>query len=130
MSTPATPRGSAVSAFVFDLIALLVFAFLARLAHDDGAGFSISRWLDTAWPFLLGGVIVWGVLWFSALGNRTGYEARTAIPVWLTSVIVGLAIWGLRHGAVPHWSFMLVATVMSALLLFGWRLIARVVASR
>ena len=78
MSTPATPRGSAVSAFVFDLIALLVFAFLARLAHDDGAGFSISRWLDT----------------------------------------------------VPHWSFMLVATVMSALLLFGWRLIARVVASR
>ena len=35
-----------------------------------------------------------------------------------------MALWMLVNGRLPHWSFLIVATVMSALLLFGWRAIA------
>lgn len=117
-------QGSAASAFLIDLIALLAFALFARLAHDDGSGFGIGRWLDTAWPFMVGTVIAWAGLWFAVLRDRSGYELSVGVPVWLVSVVVGLVIWGIRHAAIPHWSFIIVASVTSAILLFGWRGIA------
>ncbi|HJD49425.1 MAG TPA: DUF3054 domain-containing protein [Candidatus Corynebacterium intestinavium] len=121
-STTAPTSGALAPAL--DLLALLIFALLARLAHDDGSGFSVLRWLDTAWPFMLGAVIVWGIL--LAAGTRAAGQAlRTGVVVWLGSLIVGLGIWAIRNAAIPHWSFILVATLMSALLLFGWRGIAR-----
>lgn len=121
-STTAPTSGALAPAL--DLLALLIFALLARLAHDDGSGFSVLRWLDTAWPFMLGAVIVWGIL--LAAGTRAAGQAlRTGVVVWLGSLIVGLGIWAIRNAAIPHWSFILVATLMSALLLFGWRGIAQ-----
>lgn len=123
--SPATtaPNSGALSP-ALDLLALLIFALLARLAHDDGSGFSVLRWMDTAWPFMLGAVIVWGIL--LAAGTRAAGQAlRTGAVVWLGSLIVGLGIWAIRNAAIPHWSFILVATLMSALLLFGWRGIAQ-----
>lgn len=124
-SAPATPAPtSSALAPALDLLALLIFALLARLAHDDGSGFSVLRWLDTAWPFMLGAAIVWGIL--LATGTRaTGRALRTGVFVWLGSLVVGLGIWAIRNAAIPHWSFILVATLMSALLLFGWRGIAQ-----
>lgn len=124
-SAPATPAPtSSALAPALDLLALLIFALLARLAHDDGSGFSVLRWLDTAWPFMLGAAIVWGIL--LATGARaTGRALRTGVFVWLGSLVVGLGIWAIRNAAIPHWSFILVATLMSALLLFGWRGIAQ-----
>lgn len=124
-SSPATPAPtSSALAPALDLLALLIFALLARLAHDDGSGFSVLRWLDTAWPFMLGAAIVWGIL--LATGARaTGRALRTGVFVWLGSLVVGLGIWAIRNAAIPHWSFILVATLMSALLLFGWRGIAQ-----
>ena len=44
--------------------------------------------------------------------------------IWVITVVTGLVIWGLRNQAVPHWSFVIVATVMSALLMLGWRVVA------
>ena len=121
-STTAPTSGALAPAL--DLLALLIFALLARLAHDDGSGFSVLHWLDTAWPFMLGAVIVWGIL--LAAGTRAAGQAlRTGVFVWLGSLIVGLGIWAIRNAAIPHWSFILVATLMSALLLFGWRGIAQ-----
>lgn len=120
-AAPATTAPtSGTRAPVLDLLALLIFALLARLAHDDGSGFSVLRWLDTAWPFMLGAAIVWGIL-LATSTRAVGQPLRTGVFVWLGSLVVGLGIWGIRHAAIPHWSFILVATVMSALLLFGWR---------
>ena len=47
--------------------------------------------------------------------------------VWVLAVVTGLGIWWARHATVPHWSFIIVASVTSALLLFGWRLVVRFV---
>ena len=47
--------------------------------------------------------------------------------MWLATAITGLGIWALRNGEMPHWSFIIVATVMSGLLLLGTRLVAKMV---
>ena len=49
--------------------------------------------------------------------------AFLAAAVVLT-VVTGLVVWGIRNQAIPHWSFILVATSVSALLMLGWRAIA------
>ncbi|AZA10536.1 DUF3054 domain-containing protein [Corynebacterium gerontici] len=89
-----------------DLLAVFIFAILARLAHG---GLSVVEVLNTFWPFAIGAII----------GNVVAHGR--GVPVWLSTVICGLGIWGVRHDAFPHWSFILVASVMSAILLLGWR---------
>lgn len=101
--------------FVFDIVAVFVFAVLARMAHG---GLGVVAILDTFWPFAIGTLIAW-----IFIRNRAANALNNGAVVWITTVICGLGIWAVRNGGVPHWSFILVASVMSALLLFGWRLI-------
>ncbi|GAA4789981.1 DUF3054 domain-containing protein [Corynebacterium canis] len=101
-----------------DLLAIAIFGLLARAAHQTpDMPFTFLGWLDTTWPFALGVLLAHALLRVASL--------RRAVVVWLTTVIVGLGIWGIRHQAFPHWSFIIVASSMSALLLFGWRGIAK-----
>ena len=121
---------SPVSALVADGIAIAVFALLARIAHNTPEmPLSFVGWLDTTWPFLLGVALAWALLWFGVLpqlrNGGSGHDMASGVVVWIFAVVVGLLVWGLRHGQVPHWSFMLVATIMSAILLLGWRGILR-----
>ncbi|OFM59863.1 hypothetical protein HMPREF2678_05120 [Corynebacterium sp. HMSC058E07] len=130
---PGKTQRSPVMALSFDVLAVLLFALLARIAHNTPEmPLSFTGWLDTSWPFPIGVAIVWALLWIGVVRPRksaqvtgadgfSGFEFSTGAMVWITNVIVGLGIWGIRHGEVPHWSFMIVATVMSGLLLFGWR---------
>ncbi|WP_323374322.1 DUF3054 domain-containing protein [Corynebacterium pygosceleis] len=125
--TPTSPtafiagRRRALSA---DLTAILLFALLARLAHrGDGLEFSVGGWLATAWPFLAGVLLAYVIL---AVKHREPLPVNPGgITVWLVALVTGLTIWGIGHNSIPHWSFMIVAGVMSALLLLGWRTLAR-----
>jgi hypothetical protein len=108
--------------FAFDIIAVFVFAVLARMAHG-GLGF--LHILDTFWPFAIGTLIAW-----LFIRNRVANAYGSAAVVWVTTVICGLGIWAIRHDEFPHWSFIMVASVMSALLLFGWRLVYNKVANK
>ncbi|QYH20518.1 DUF3054 domain-containing protein [Corynebacterium aquatimens] len=102
------------SAIAADYVAIAVFALLARAAHrSDDMPFTFTGWLSTLWPFALGVTLGWLIV----RQNKGGI-------IWAVTVITGLVIWGLRNQAVPHWSFVIVATVMSALLMLGWRAIA------
>lgn len=98
-----------------DLIAVLLFAILARAAHG---GMSILAILDTFWPFALGTLV--GAAFIKHL-NLYGPSSMGGTVSWVTTVVAGLGIWAIRNGEIPHWSFILVATLTSALLLFGWR---------
>lgn len=117
-----TGRRRALSA---DLTAILLFALLARLAHrGDGLEFSISGWLATAWPFLVGVLLAYGIL---SVKHREPLPINPGgITVWLVTLVTGIAIWGVSHTAIPHWSFMIVAGLMSGLLLLGWRVFGTV----
>lgn len=100
-----------------DVVAVLVFALLARLAHS---GLTLATWIETAWPFLCGTVIGWFML---AVRSRLSdaHLLSNGLIVWICTALTGLVLWGVRHGEVPHWSFIMVAGLMSGLLLLGWR---------
>ncbi|WJZ01218.1 hypothetical protein CHAN_13175 [Corynebacterium hansenii] len=117
---------SVTRTIAMDFFAIFAFAVLARLAHNTEADpFTLTNVLDTLWPFLVGGAIGHGIC--AAAKKHPLPIAPGGVIVWLATAATGLAIWGLRHGAVPHWSFIIVATVMSGLLLLGLRLVAKIV---
>lgn len=110
-------------AVVADVVAVFLFALLARVAHNTpDMPLSVGGWLETAWPFVCGTVLGWGLLVFNRQASDAELTSRGWI-VWIATAATGLILWGLRHGALPHWSFILVATLMSGLLIMGWRLI-------
>lgn len=112
-----TQRISRPSAIAADYVAIAVFALLARAAHQtDEMPFNFTGWLSTLWPFALGVTLGWLI----TRENKGGL-------IWIVTVVTGLVIWGIRNQAIPHWSFIVVATVMSALLMLGWRGVAKLV---
>lgn len=121
-----------------DIIAVLVFAVLARAAHG---GLGLAQIADTFWPFAIGALVGTGIATVALRGAGGGAivgvsAARIArsmhygIIVWLVTVLTGLAIWAARHAAVPHISFIIVATTMSGLLIVGWRAAGPLIARR
>lgn len=120
---------SRISALTADIVAIAAFALFARIAHQtDDMPLNFAGWLSTLWPFLLGVALAWVVI---ATAKWDGTRLVPAgVCAWLTTVVVGLGIWTVRNGEFPHWSFILVATTMSALLMLGWRVIAGVVGRR
>lgn len=107
-----------------DILAIALFALLARMAHQsEEMPFTFLGWLETTWPFLLGVILAYAAAIFP---TRHAAEKiwPAGVTIWVVTAVVGLGIWGLNHGALPHWSFIIVASVMSGLLLLGWRAIA------
>lgn len=118
---------SRVTVFVIDAVAIFLFAVLARAAHNSAQDpFTFVNILDTYWPFLLGVVLGTALVYRQEHSREIGSGA----VIWFATVVVGLAFWAVRNEAMPHWSFILVASTMSAILLLGWRLVARVVGKR
>ncbi|KQB83476.1 DUF3054 domain-containing protein [Corynebacterium lowii] len=108
---------------LYDSLAIALFALLARIAHrSEDMPLTVLGWLNTLWPFLLGIALTWAFLLWGKSRPATLWGSLGL--VWPGTVIVGLCIWGLRHGAVPHWSFMIVAAVTSGILMSAWRAIA------
>jgi len=119
--TSATAGVGTRNAVIIDVIAVMVFALLARIAHNsEELPLSFGGWLDTTWPFLLGTVLVWSLIVTGRLHRAPGSGWVICGVTW----VVGLLFWALRHGQVPHWSFMIVAAVMLVVLLIGWRAVA------
>lgn len=112
-----------------DIVAIALFALFARIAHQtDDMPLNVIGWLSTWWPFLLGVLLSWALIAGLHLDGHRVFPA--GLLTWVVTVVVGLGIWAFRNGDIPHWSFILVATIMSGLLLLGWRAIARVVLRR
>ena len=121
-----------------DIIAVLVFAVLARAAHG---GLGLAQIADTFWPFAIGSLVGTGIATVALRGANDGAivgvsaaritrSVRYGVIVWLVTVLTGLAIWAARHAAVPHISFIIVAITMSGLLIVGWRAAGPLIARR
>ena len=108
-------------AITFDIVAIAIFALLARIAHrTDEMPLNIAGWASTVWPFLLGVALAWVI-------SLALLKKGNAWVIWIVTVVTGLVIWTIRNQRIPHWSFILVASVMSALLMLGWRGIAHLI---
>ncbi|MDQ3761355.1 MAG: DUF3054 domain-containing protein [Actinomycetota bacterium] len=104
-----------------DVLAVLVFAAVGRSSHAEVVdAFGV---LTTAAPFLLGLLVGWLVIraWRAPLRLPVG------VAVWAGVVVIGLGIRAAYTHRLPL-TFMLIAAASLALLLLGWRAVARLIA--
>lgn len=114
----------AVTALAVDIVCVVVFCALGRRSHAEGL--TLAGIAETAWPFLSGTLLGWVI--------SRGWRAPTALAptgviVWLATVVVGMLLRKASSQGVAV-SFIIVASVVTALLLLGWRAIALVVRKR
>lgn len=118
--TPGAGRLAAVAA-VLDLACVLGFVIAGRRSHDETN--ALAGIAETAWTFLAALVVGW-------VGMYTWREPLqlwpTAIGLWMITVAGGLGLRLLADQGASG-AFPLVAAGVLAVLLIGWRLIARLV---
>ncbi|MGY1994025.1 DUF3054 domain-containing protein [Mycolicibacterium fortuitum] len=107
-------RASGLS-FLADLICVVVFCTIGRRSHAEGI--TVAGIAETAWPFLTGTVVGWLI---SRGWQRPTSLAPTGIIVWISTVVVGMVLRKLTSAGVAV-SFIVVASLATAVLLLGWR---------
>jgi hypothetical protein len=121
--TTAPRRFSAFAALAIDGAFVLLFVVIGRATHEEDR---LLGALVTYWPFLVGLLLGWLV----ARGWRAPLAlVRTALPVWAVTVAAGMLLRiASDQGAQP--SFVVVTSIVLAVFLLGWRLVAALVARR
>jgi len=102
-------------ALLADIVAVIVFCTIGRRSHAEGL--TLSGIAQTAWPFLAGT----GVGWLLIGGWRRPFTViPTGLVVWLCTVVVGMLLRKATSAGVQT-SFVVVASLATAVLLLGWR---------
>jgi hypothetical protein len=110
----------AVVAFAVDIVCVLVFCTIGRRSHAEGL--TVSGIAETSWPFLSGTIVGW----LLARGwRRPTALAPTGLVVWVCTVAVGMVLRRASSQGVAT-SFVVVASVVTGLLLIGWRAVAAI----
>jgi hypothetical protein len=105
----------ALVALATDVVCVVVFATIGRRSHAEGL--SLAGIAETAWPFVAGT----SVGWLLVRGWRSpAAVAPTGIVVWVCTVVVGMLLRKATSAGVAP-SFIVVASLATALLLLGWR---------
>ena len=114
----------ALPALIADIVAVSVFAIIGRSSHAEAN--TLLGVLSTAWPFLLGAVIGHLLCRLAAdlRGDPTGWSP--GLVVWASTLLVGMVL-RVTSGDTAAWSFVLVASIVLALFLLGWRTVVRLV---
>jgi peptidoglycan/LPS O-acetylase OafA/YrhL len=112
------------TALVLDVLCVLVFCAVGRRSHAEGL--TIAGLAETAWPFLAGAVAGWLV---SRGWRRPMSVVPTGLAVWLCTVAIGMLLRKASSQGVAV-SFVIVASLVTALLLLGWRGLARLLFRR
>ncbi len=108
-------RNSTAAALLTDLVCVVVFCTIGRRSHDEPV--TVAGVAETAWPFLVGTLAGWLV---SRGWQRPTSLAPTGIVVWLATVVVGMALRKATSAGVTV-SFIVVASLVTGVLLLGWR---------
>jgi peptidoglycan/LPS O-acetylase OafA/YrhL len=111
-------------ALAVDAVCVLVFCAVGRRSHAEGV--TISGVAQTAWPFLTGATVGWLL---SRGWRRPAALVPTGVTVWLCTVAVGMLLRKASSQGVVG-SFVIVASLVTALLLLGWRVGWRTLARR
>lgn len=115
---PTPERRTVIAAVITDIVLIALFAAVGRRNHSEGV--ALAGIADTAWPFIAGAAVGWVA---SRGWRRPTAVTPTGLAVWIAAVTVGMLLRRLT-GSGTAWSFVLVATVVTGLLLLGWRLAA------
>jgi len=105
----------ALIALFADVVCVIVFCAIGRRSHAEGV--TVAGIAKTAWPFLAGT----GVGWLLIGGWRRPFTViPTGMVVWICTVVVGMVLRKVTSAGVST-SFVVVASVSTAVLLLGWR---------
>ena len=105
----------ALIALFADTVCVIVFCTIGRRSHAEGL--TVAGIAQTAWPFLAGT----GVGWLLIGGWRRPFTViPTGVVVWVCTVVVGMVLRKATSAGVST-SFVVVASVSTAVLLLGWR---------
>ncbi|HYZ67641.1 MAG TPA: DUF3054 domain-containing protein [Mycobacterium sp.] len=98
-----------------DIVCVVVFCTIGRRSHAEGL--TVAGIAQTAWPFLTGALAGWLVSrgWRQPLAI-----APTGLAVWVCTVVMGMLLRKATSAGVQP-SFVVVASVATAVLLLGWR---------
>ena len=106
-----------VLAALADIVGVLLFSTVGRRSHAEGL--TVAGIAETAWPFLVGTAVGWLL---SRGWRRPTAVAPTGVVVWLCTVAVGMLLRKATSAGVAV-SFIIVATVATAVVLLGWRMV-------
>lgn len=120
-------RQAAIGAAALDAGAIIVFAAIGRASHDQGIlGENGLGLLTTVWPFLVGA----GLGWLIARGWKKPCAWHpTGTIVWASTLVGGMLL-RLASGQGVQVSFVIVAGLVLAAFLIGWRVISGWLAKR
>jgi hypothetical protein len=105
----------ALIALLADIFCVIVFCTIGRRSHAEGL--TVAGIVQTAWPFLAGTAVGWLLI---AGWRRPLTVIPTGVTVWLCTVLVGMLLRKATSAGVAT-SFVVVASVTTAVLLLGWR---------
>jgi hypothetical protein len=118
---PQVRPGLALAA---DIVLVVVFCTIGRRSHAEGL--TVAGIAHTTWPFLSGTLLGWLIVrgWVRPLA-----VVPTGLTVWLATVAVGMLLRKASSQGVAV-SFVIVASIVTALFLLGWRALARLAINR
>jgi hypothetical protein len=105
----------ALIALLADVVCVIVFATIGRRSHAEGL--TVAGIAHTAWPFLAGAAVGWLLIggW-----RRPFTVIPTGVAVWVGTVVGGMLLRKATSAGVST-SFVVVASLSTAVLLLGWR---------
>ncbi|MGJ6121041.1 DUF3054 domain-containing protein [Mycolicibacterium sp. Y3] len=113
-------RSTVLAAVTADVVAVVVFCAIGRRSHAEGV--TLDGVAQTAWPFLTGTVVGW----LAARGwQRPTAITPTGLIIWVCTVAIGMVL-RKATAAGTAFSFVVVASLTTAILLLGWRAAAKV----
>jgi peptidoglycan/LPS O-acetylase OafA/YrhL len=103
------------AAVLADVICVIVFCTIGRRSHAEGI--TVAGVAETAWPFLAGTAVGWLAVrgW-----RRPATLAPTGLAIWLSTVVIGMLLRKATSQGTAV-SFVVVASLVTAILLLGWR---------
>ncbi len=101
-----------------DAVAIVVFAAIGRSSHQEAN--PVVGAVLTAWPFLVGAAVGWALV--RSRGGRWPLTFGRGIPVWFCAVAGGMLLRA-ATGQGTAVAFVLVASVVLAVFLLGWRVL-------
>jgi hypothetical protein len=123
-------------AVALDVAVVVLFAAIGRRSHDEeprtatlsieNSGSSLDDVARVAAPFLLGLAAGWLV----ARAWRRPFDVVTGCTIWIVTIALGMVLRKTVFDRGIAFSFVVVATMFTGVLLLGWRLVARRVTPR
>ena len=114
-----------IGAALADIVLVVVFAAVGRASHEEGN--PVVGALSTAWPFLVGTAVGWLVV--RVLRGSWPLGVGPGITVWFATLVFGMLLRRVT-GQGTAASFVVVAGVVLAVFVIGWRIIAVLVERR